>query len=306
MKLPIKIFTKVRNPYYVIISRFLSKENLSRLSCNVINIQKPYNRSFKTNLFENKYDNSYDSKEKISFVEYCLLSIPICAFMLGTWQIQRLQWKRSLIDKLKSRTNHEPIELPENLEDLKSKEYYPIKVKGTFLYDKEFMIGYKSLIKDGKPVETNFAINKTGRGYHIITPFKLADRDLTILVNRGWIPKSFKHSSKKEENQIKGETEIIGILRISERRPPFVPKNRPYNNMWYYRDVDAMAKKGDASPVYIEMIVNNNPNKYPLGGQTIVELRNEHLSYILTWYCLSAATAYMWYRKFIKRIPFVE
>lgn len=73
MKLPIKIFTKVRNPYYVIISRFLSKENLSRLSCNVINIQKPYNRSFKTNLFENKYDNSYDSKEKISFVEYCLL-----------------------------------------------------------------------------------------------------------------------------------------------------------------------------------------------------------------------------------------
>lgn len=64
-----------------------------------------------------------------------------------------------------------------SLEDLKSKEYYPIKVKGTFLYDKEFMAGYKSLIKDGKPVDTNFAINKGGRGYHIITPFKLADRE---------------------------------------------------------------------------------------------------------------------------------
>lgn len=75
MKLPIiKVFTKVRNPYYVIITRFLSKENLSsRLSCNVINIQKLYNRSFKTNLFKNKYDNSYDSKEKTSFIEYCLL-----------------------------------------------------------------------------------------------------------------------------------------------------------------------------------------------------------------------------------------
>lgn len=74
MKLPIiKAFTKVRNPYYVTITRFLSKENLSRLSCNGRNIQKSYNRSFKTNLFENKYDNSYDSKEKTSFIEYCLL-----------------------------------------------------------------------------------------------------------------------------------------------------------------------------------------------------------------------------------------
>lgn len=74
MKLPIiKAFTKVRNPYYVNITRFLSKENLSRLSCNVTNFQKPHNRSFKTNFFESKYDNSYNSKEKTSFVEYCLL-----------------------------------------------------------------------------------------------------------------------------------------------------------------------------------------------------------------------------------------
>lgn len=54
-------------------------------------------------------------------------------------------------------------------------------------------------------------------------------------MNRGWIPKSLKHSSKREENQIKGEIEIVGILRTSERRPSFVPKNRPHNNMWYYR-----------------------------------------------------------------------
>lgn len=64
-----------------------------------------------------------------------------------------------------------------------------------------------------------------------------------------------------------------------------------------------MAEKADTSPIYLEMSINNNLNQYPISGQTRVELRNEHLNYLLTWYCLSGATAYMWYWKFIKGIP---
>ncbi|CAL7949253.1 unnamed protein product [Xylocopa violacea] len=247
----------------------------------------------------------YEPKQKIGITGYSLLSIPISAFMLGTWQIQRRQEKLDLIEKLKSRISNKPIELPANLENLETLEYYPIKVKGTFLYDKEFIVGHRSLLVNGVPAVTNTFMGTNPRGYHVITPFKLADRDLTILVNRGWIPSSLKHSSRRKENEIKDETEITGILRLNERRPPFVPKNRPNTDIWYYRDLDAMAKKGDASPIYIEMICNDNTDQYPIGSQTKVELRNEHMSYILTWYCLSASTAYLWYRKFIKGIPFV-
>lgn len=65
-----------------------------------------------------------------------------------------------------------------SLEDLETKEYYPIRVRGTFLYDKEFMAANKSLIKDGKPSDANFSFgSRSKRGYHIITPFKLADRE---------------------------------------------------------------------------------------------------------------------------------
>lgn len=60
---------------------------------------------------------------------------------------------------------------------------------------------------------------------------------LTILVNRGWIPKTLKNPQTRQEGQIEGETEIVGILRSNERRPSFVPKNRPNRNMWYYRYV---------------------------------------------------------------------
>lgn len=41
----------------------------------------------------------------------------------------------------------------------------------------------------------------------------------------------------------------------------------------------------------------------PVGGQTRVTLRNDHLSYLVTWYSLSAFTAYLWYRQIYKRCP---
>lgn len=72
-----------------------------------------------------------------------------------------------------------------------------------------------------------------------------------------------------------------------------------------FRDVNAMAEKAGTSPIYIEMRINNNVQQYPIGGQTKVELRNEHLSYFLTWYCLSGTTAYMWYQKFIRGMALI-
>ncbi|KOC65353.1 Surfeit locus protein 1 [Habropoda laboriosa] len=299
-----RFFIKVKNPFNINIVQFLRKENYSQSSCNATNIKKQSSDVFKPNRFisENKYEDS----KKINFTGYTLLGIPIAAFMLGTWQVHRYQWKLNLIEKLNSHINHEPIELPENLEALESKEYYPIKVRGEFIYEKEFIVGYRGLIVDGKSADnTLIGIPNAKMGFHIITPFKLANQDLTILVNRGWIPRFHKNPVKRQKNQIQGQTEIVGILRLNENRPPFVPKNRPHADTWYYRDVYAMAEKVDASPIYIELKSNNHLQEYPKANQTRVELRNEHLSYILTWYCLSAATGYMWFKKFIRGIPLI-
>ncbi|XP_031828672.1 surfeit locus protein 1 isoform X2 [Nomia melanderi] len=232
------------------------------------------------------------------------MSIPIGTFLLGVWQIQRRKWKLGLIQDLNERTTHEPVELPADLEQLKLMEYYPIKVKGTFLYDKEFVQGLRNLILDGEAKTDNsfMTSQNSKKGYWIITPFKLSDRDLTILVNRGWIPKSFKSPAKRQNIELHGEVEITGILRLNEPRPQFVPKNSPdADDLWYYRDVNAMAEKAETAPIYIEMTRNKDSHTYPIGGQTQVVLRNEHLSYIITWFSLSAATSYMWYKQVLKR-----
>ena len=40
---------------------------------------------------------------------------------------------------------------------------------------------------------------------------------------------------------------------------------------------------------------------FPIPAQTRVTLRNEHVQYILTWYCLSAITWFLWYRLVIQK-----
>lgn len=42
--------------------------------------------------------------------------MPIFTAFLGTWQIQRLQWKVEMIDQLESKLNQDPIGLPARIE----------------------------------------------------------------------------------------------------------------------------------------------------------------------------------------------
>ncbi|XP_018300874.1 surfeit locus protein 1 isoform X1 [Mycetomoellerius zeteki] len=247
------------------------------------------------------------SEEKIGLYGYSLLGVPVITFALGTWQIKRWRWKLDLIEKLKQRTSAEPIDLPSDLNELKDKEYYRIKVKGKFLYEKEFLIGPRSLIINGEAVSEKgggIFSRKTSSGYYVITPFKLEDRDLIIMVNRGWIPRCDR-STYKMGNKIIDSIEITGIIRATEKRPPFVLDNTPAKGVWHYRDLNAMAKVAEAEPVYIELLAEYNIPQGPIGGQTKVTLRDEHLSYIITWYSLSACTSYMWFRQFIQKLPLI-
>lgn len=49
----------------------------------------------------------------------------------------------------------------------------------------------------------------------------------------------------------------------------------------FCRDVESMAAVTGASPVFVDLC--EGPPGGPLAGQTRITLRNEHLSYLLTW-----------------------
>ncbi|CAH0578098.1 unnamed protein product [Chrysodeixis includens] len=246
-------------------------------------------------------------KEPGEVFKWILLMIPVTSFGLGCWQVYRLQWKLGLIDMMKAKTNAIPEIIPTDFAELEHMEYMPVKVKGEFLHDKEILIGPRALIEPETPLPRTGSLvsdPKTNQGWLVITPFRLSETGEIILINRGWIHQSQRPKDKRQPSLVQGEVELVGVVRLTEKRAPFMPKNNPEKGSWFSRDLDQMSAYLGCAPVWLDARgIPDPPQGWPIPNQTRVTLRNEHLSYIVTWYSLSILTAIMWRRYFIKKLP---
>ncbi|XP_077005193.1 surfeit locus protein 1 [Tamandua tetradactyla] len=239
--------------------------------------------------------------EDDSFFRWLLLLIPVTAFGLGTWQVQRRKWKLKLIAELESRVMAEPISLPADSTELKDLEYRPVRVRGHFDHSKELYMMPRTMVDPSR--EAGQISSSAKSGAHVVTPFHCSDLGITILVNRGFVPKKKVNPDTRQKGQIEEEVDLVGMVRLTETRKPFVPENNPERNHWHYRDLEAMARATGADPIFLDADFKSTVPGGPIGGQTRVSLRNEHMQYIITWYGLCAATSYLWFKKFMHWTP---
>ncbi|XP_014667552.1 PREDICTED: surfeit locus protein 1-like [Priapulus caudatus] len=237
---------------------------------------------------------------------YALLVVPATAFALGAWQVRRRRWKLNLIDMLDTRLTAPPVPLPDDVSAIADMEYRRVHVQGSFDHAREMYVTPRSLVTPGdRGGGGGMASDPSRVGTNVVTPFRLASplEGTTILVNRGWVPRARLRPETRADGQIAGEIQFVGVLRLSDARQPFMPRNDPASETFSYRDVEEMARRSGAAAVFVDADADSTVPGGPVGGQTRVRLRNEHLSYIATWWSLSAATSYMWYRKVVRRIP---
>jgi surfeit locus 1 family protein len=170
-----------------------------------------------------------------------LAIIPITAFALGSWQVQRLQWKTDLIAKCEDRLFREPLPLPPRVDpDVVAEEfdYRRVYCSGTLRHDQEMLIGPR--MRDGE------------QGYMVVTPLERPGGS-TVLVNRGWIPKRLKDQRARAKDSLPtGEVTVEGLLRKPWKKNMFTPENRPEKREFYFPDVKQMAELTGAQPVWIE------------------------------------------------------
>uniref|UniRef100_A0A914YWP3 SURF1-like protein n=1 Tax=Panagrolaimus superbus TaxID=310955 RepID=A0A914YWP3_9BILA len=242
-----------------------------------------------------------NKKKKFDASSLLLLVVPGSAFALGCWQFQRLQWKLDLIKELEEKTTKEAIEFPiHDIEHLEKYEYQKVKLRGEFLPSKEFVIAPRGRFDKGyKHKKAGLAgdAQSSSHGGHVITPFKIENTNHVVMVNRGWLSQSQLQSIPPPPSS---KVVVEAVIRKSENRPQFVGENIPERNVWYYRNFEEMANHCDALPVYLEATFESSQRNGPIGGQTNVTVRNEHLNYLLTWFSLSAITTAMWYFKFCR------
>ena len=210
-----------------------------------------------------------------------LVSVPAFVLLIGlcVWQVQRMYWKEGLIAERESRVAEEPVALPAAGVDPAGMEYRRVRLKGTFLHDKELYLGARSM--NGNP------------GYHILTPFALTEGG-SVLIDRGWVPVERKAPASRDGGQLAGNQAVEGIVRVPHGKAWMQPDNEPARNMWYFVDLPAMAAGVAAdfrTDLYVDAGPAENPGKYPVGGQTRIELPNDHLQYAITWGLLAVALA---------------
>ena len=191
---------------------------------------------------------------------------------LGTWQVERLAWKNALIDRIESGMRAAPAPLPSRVENPAEWDFRRVSVTGQFLHDHELDLAARSM---------------NGRiGYQIVTPLKRDDGTL-VLVNRGWIPLEKRDPASRPEGLPAGTVTVEGVARVPAERGWMQPDNDPAKNMWFWYDIPAMAAQaggGNPLPVVIEAGDAANPGGFPIGGQTNVNIVNNHLQYAFTWY----------------------
>lgn len=206
----------------------------------------------------------------------CLLGTGLFA-ALGVWQLERRAWKLDLIERADARVAAAPVELPPRpaWPALRPRdiEYLRVSMWGRFLHDRETLVD---------------ALTERGPGFWVLTP--LETEQGIVLINRGFVPPERRLPANRRAGQPAGEVMVTGLLRLSEPEGRILRPNRAAENLWYSRDVTAIAAARGLhapAPFFIDADAAPNPGGYPVGGMTVIRFRNTHLAYALTWFALA-------------------
>jgi len=203
---------------------------------------------------------------------------------LGFWQVRRLEWKEGLIATIQSRIAEKPKTLDDVVgqwSDSGDVDYQPIRLSGTFDHSRE---------------QHYLATYKGEAGWYLYTPLEIADGRI-VIVNRGFVPDRLKDVSSRPW---KPGTGVVGMTGLA-RNPLFakpgwvVPDNDPAKNVWYWKDFPAMADAMGIDhaalvPFFVDVsTVDGDTGSGPIPGVTRIDLPNNHLQYVFTWFGLALA-----------------
>lgn len=191
----------------------------------------------------------------------------IVLLSLGVWQVQRLQWKEGVLARIDARIDGAPQPLPETPTE-ENDEYLAVRVEGRFT---------------GEGVDVLTSIKERGPGFRLVSVFETAT-GRRILVDRGYIPETAKDDPRPET-----EANVVGNLLWPDEVDGFTPDPDFGRNIWFARDLPAMAAALNTEPVLV--VLRDTSETRPAATPLPVDsagVPNDHLQYAITWFSLAA------------------
>ena len=207
----------------------------------------------------------------------CLIGVAIL-LGLGEWQLQRLRWKEDLLARIAA---------------LQTAQAKPLETVLNAGGDLDYVrASFACPDLERRPLLRLFSVRDGAAGYRLITACPVAAGAISsILVDRGFVPlEQATVAVQPGRAQLPGP--IVGVLRKGDK-PTFVtPANRVDANLWYSRDVAAMARKlGAAAPAPVFLMLEQPAPAAggPTPAPVPIDIPNRHLEYAITWFGLAAA-----------------
>jgi surfeit locus 1 family protein len=131
-----------------------------------------------------------------------LLILPIL-LGLGIWQLQRADYKKTLLVEYQLRGELPPFVALDLNKPVQQLQYHRVQLKGRFDNQHTILIDNKS--------------HQHQAGYHVLTPFIWDSKEPALLVNRGWIPRNGDRGQLPVVSTVEGQQTIVGTIWIPQK-----------------------------------------------------------------------------------------
>jgi surfeit locus 1 family protein len=208
------------------------------------------------------------------------LIFTIACIKLGSWQLNKAQFKLSLQAQYNKYENDPAVNLPTNFSNLDEMRYKKVRVSGNYLPQYQILLDNQF---DGERA-----------GYYVLTPLAIGDSENIILINRGWIEASENHSQVPEVRTPITPQIVEGFIWVPSNKFYTLEKktnSKEWNKVWQNIDLDLYARlvSKKVLPIILKMSPNNE------GGFARNWVRPDdriqtHLSYGYQWYGFAIAS----------------
>jgi len=209
---------------------------------------------------------------KIIFPLLLGISGVVVLVYLGMWQVQRLAWKEGILAEIDARIAAPPVPLPASVSAARN-NYDPVIVSGT---------------PTGDELHVLVSGTAAGTGYRVISAFDLVD-GRRILLDQGLLALEDKDVPPRVK-----AGQVTGNLIWPDDWNSSTPDPDLAKNIWFARDVIAMAQALDTMPLMVvsRSATSPDPRLTPLPVNT-ANIKNDHREYAITWFLLAAVWAMM-------------
>ena len=204
---------------------------------------------------------------------------------LGTWQLGRMAWKAEIIAEAETKLLSDPVPIPDQVDPVRDRL---LRIEA---------VGYL----ERRELHVISSMKVFGPGFRVVTTMDLA-RDgkrsgRRILVDLGFVPERLKSLAGREPPSVRLQKRhpadrVVGLLYWPDEKDGWTPEPDRARNIWFARDVPAMAAELGVEPVLL--VAQSHPDgDVPLPRPPGVDIPNRHLEYVMTWYGLAAVWTVM-------------